>query len=59
MGVTQSLRALGQAIPSLVAGFLVTINENLAILTGSAIILLAWAIFMISFRKPSAKPSKL
>ncbi len=51
MGVTQSLRALGQAIPSLVAGFLVTINENLAILTGAVIILLAWLIFMISFRK--------
>lgn len=53
MGVTQSLRALGQAIPSLVAGFLVTLNQNLAILTGSGIILLAWVVFMISFR---AKP---
>lgn len=53
MGVTQSLRALGQAIPSLVAGFLVTLNQNLAILTGSGIILLAWCVFMISFR---AKP---
>lgn len=53
MGVTQSLRALGQAIPSLVAGFLVTINENLAILTGATIILLAWIIFVLSFRKLS------
>jgi len=52
MGVTQSLRALGQAIPSLVAGFLITINENLAILTGAIIILLAWGIFVIFFRKP-------
>lgn len=51
MGVTQSLRALGQAIPSLIAGFLVTINENLAILTGAAIILLAGAIFVIYFRQ--------
>ncbi|MFA6024306.1 MAG: MFS transporter [Candidatus Gracilibacteria bacterium] len=50
MGITQSLRALGQAIPSLVAGFLVTINENLAILTGAVIILLAWIIFVISFK---------
>ena len=55
MGVTQSLRALGQAIPSLVAGFLVTINENLAILTGSAIILLAWGIFVIFFRQANQK----
>ena len=50
MGVTQSLRALGQALPSLIAGFLVTINQNLAILTGAAIILLAWAIFVICYR---------
>ena len=55
MGVTQSLRALGQAIPSLVAGFLVSINENLAILTGAVIILLAWAAFMISFRQANPK----
>lgn len=57
MGVTQSLRALGQAIPSLIAGFLVTINENLAILTGATIILLAWGIFVIFFRK--LQPNKL
>jgi len=50
MGVTQSLRALGQAVPPLLAGFLVSINENLAILTGSGIILLAGAIFVICFR---------
>lgn len=55
MGVTQSLRALGQAIPSLIAGFLVSINENLAILTGAVIILLAWAFFMISFRLSAKK----
>lgn len=52
MGVTQSLRALGQALPSLLAGFLVSINQNLAILTGAVIILLAWAIFVICFRTP-------
>ena len=52
MGVTQSLRALGQALPSLLAGVLVSINQNLAILTGAVIILLAWAIFVICFRTP-------
>lgn len=56
MGVTQSLRALGQAIPSLIAGFLVSINENLAILTGAGIILLAWIIFVISFRPTGRAP---
>lgn len=50
MGVTQSLRALGQAVPSLIAGFLVTLNQNLAILTGAGIILLAGGIFVICFR---------
>lgn len=49
MGVTQSLRALGQALPALIAGFLVSISQNLAILTGAAIILLAWAIFVICY----------
>lgn len=55
MGVTQSLRALGQALPPLLAGFLVSINQNLAILTGSAIILLAGAIFVICFRPQAQK----
>ncbi len=50
MGITQSLRALGQAIPPLIAGFLVNISQNLPTYTASALILLAWGIFMISFR---------
>lgn len=50
MGITQSLRALTQAIPPIIAGFLVSVNQNLPTLTASALILLAWAAFMISFR---------
>lgn len=50
MGITQSLRALGQAVPPLIAGFLVNIGQNLPTYTASALILLAWGIFMISFR---------
>ncbi len=50
MGITQSLRALGQAIPPMIAGFLVSFSPNLPTLAAGGLILLAWAVFMISFR---------
>lgn len=50
LGITQSLRALGQAIPPIAAGFLVSVDQNLPTLTAAALILLAWAVFMIFFR---------
>lgn len=50
MGITQSLRALAQAVPPIIAGFLVTVDQNLPTLSASALILLAWIVFMISFR---------
>lgn len=51
MGISQSLRALGQAIPPLVAGFLVNIDQNLPTWTASALILLAAIVFVIYFRR--------
>lgn len=53
MGITQSLRALGQAVPPIVAGFLVSVDQNLPTYAAAALILLAWAVFMISFRSKS------
>ena len=50
MGITQSLRALGQAVPPIIAGFLVSVDQNLPTYTAAALILLAWAVFMIFFR---------
>ena len=50
MGIIQSLRALGQAVPPIIAGFLVSVDQNLPTYTAAVLILLAWAVFMISFR---------
>jgi DHA1 family tetracycline resistance protein-like MFS transporter len=50
MGITQSLRALGQALPPLIAGVLVSFGQNLPTLVSAGIILLAWLIFVICFR---------
>lgn len=50
LGISQSLRALGQAIPPLLAGFLVNIDQNLPTWTASGLILLAALIFVIYFR---------
>ncbi len=55
MGITQSLRALGQAVPPLLAGFLVNIDQNLPTWTAAGLILLAAGIFVIYFR---SKPLK-
>lgn len=59
MGITQSLRALGQAIPPILAGFLVSFSQNLPTLTAGGLILLAWAVFMIFFRSKSKHSSSL
>lgn len=57
LGITQSLRALGQAIPPLAAGFLVNIDQNLPTWTAGALILLAAFIFVIFFRSKSPRHS--
>ncbi len=50
LGITQSLRALGQALPPLIAGVLISFGQNLPTLASAGIILLAWLIFVICFR---------
>lgn len=54
LGINQSLLSLGQAIPPIIAGFLVTINTNLPIFLAGCTIGLAGLIFIIFF-KPKAK----
>jgi len=51
MGIISSIRAAGMAIPPLAAIVLLTINQNLAILSSAGIVLLAWLAFMYGFRK--------
>jgi MFS transporter, DHA1 family, tetracycline resistance protein len=54
MGVVSSLRALGMAVPPLIAGVLVTVNQNFAIIAAAVITLLAWVSFMYGFRESKA-----
>jgi len=46
MGINQSFQSLAYAIPPLIAGFIIVINLNLPIILASAIMLLAWIIFI-------------
>ncbi|MEM6269425.1 MAG: MFS transporter [Bacteroidota bacterium] len=45
MGVSQSLGALGNAVPPLLAGFLSSLNYNLPILAAAIIVLIGWIAF--------------
>lgn len=51
LGINQSMQALAMAIPPIIAGFIVTIDRNLPILTGSILTLIAWAVFEFAFRR--------
>ncbi len=51
LGINQSVQSLGQAIPPIVASYIVSINMNLPILTASVFTLLAWGVFVFVFRK--------
>ncbi|MEK7146422.1 MAG: MFS transporter [Patescibacteria group bacterium] len=54
LGINQSLHSLGQALPPLLAGFLVTINSSLPIFLGACSVAISWFIFLFFF-KPKAK----
>ncbi len=51
MGIITSIRAAGMAIPPLSAAILISINQNGAIITSTALLFLAWLIFILTFRK--------
>jgi DHA1 family tetracycline resistance protein-like MFS transporter len=51
LGINQSVQSLGQAIPPIVAAYIVSINMNLPILTASVFTLMAWAVFVFVFKK--------
>ncbi len=53
LGINQSIQSLGQAIPPIVAGFVVTVHRSLPILLASGITLLAWITFMVFFKQRS------
>ncbi len=52
LGINQSMQALAMAIPPIIAGFIVTIDRNLPILTAGVLTLAAWFVFEFAFRRP-------
>lgn len=51
LGINQSVQSLAQAIPPIVAGFVVTIHMNLPIILASIFTLLAWITFTFYHQK--------
>ncbi len=56
MGINQSIQSLGMAIPPIIAGFIVSVHQNLPILSGAAFTLVAWVVFVRYYKeKPHEK----
>lgn len=49
LGINQSMQAISQAIPPLIAGFVTAININLPTIFSAAATIIAWAIFILFF----------
>jgi MFS family permease len=47
LGINQSFQPLAQAIPPIIAGFIVAIDLNLPILIASVSVLAAWILFIL------------
>ena len=51
LGISQSVQALAQVIPPVIAGFAISINYNLPIYISSTLIFIAWIVFTLLFNK--------
>lgn len=51
LGINQSVSSAGHAIPPIIAGFIVAFGEMVPTLTASGIVFVAWALYMVFFRK--------
>lgn len=49
LGINQSMQSLGQLIPSIIGGYLITFGSSLPIWVGSGLILLGWLVFILFF----------
>ncbi|MEI6221869.1 MAG: MFS transporter [bacterium] len=58
LGINQSIQSLGQALPPIIAGFIVSLNINLPTIVAAAATGLAWIIFFFFFRTQKAQLSK-
>lgn len=50
LGITQSLRALAESLPPIIAGFIVVINVHLPTLTSASIVALAGLMYFLFFK---------
>ena len=50
LGINASVMALAQAIPAIIAGYVASINDNLPVFVGAAVIFLAGAAFWAFFK---------
>jgi MFS family permease len=55
LGITQSIQALGMAIPPIIAGYIASADVGLPVLAASCITFIAWALFAAFFRKGKEK----
>ena len=55
LGINQSMQSLGQLIPSLVGGYLITFFSSLPIIVGSGLVLAGWIVFIIFFGRQKEK----
>lgn len=55
LGINQSIQSLGQAIPPIISGIIVSINRSLPMLIAGISVLLAWTLFMTLYKKSSQK----
>jgi len=51
LGINQSVQSLAQAIPPVLAGYIVSIHMNLPIITASVFTFIAWLIFVFLYKK--------
>lgn len=50
LGINQSMQSLGQALPPIVGGYLNSVHHSLPLIAGSALLLIAWAMFVWFFK---------
>lgn len=51
LGIHQSIQSLAMTLPPVAAGFIATLHPSLPTLAGSALVFLAWMLFVFVFRK--------
>jgi DHA1 family tetracycline resistance protein-like MFS transporter len=51
LGINQSMRSLGQAVPPIIAGYMNALDGRLPILAAAVLTLLGWAVYQFIFKR--------